>query len=152
MKKLYVVCLSALLLVAGCSKGDTSTVEQTVCQIEANGVTMTYTMDHEADKVLKQSVSNKLVYADVEGQTMTKELMEAAGAQAASQLNTIKGISYEYVATDKDYTETTVVDYVKADLAELIDLGIVAYPGEDVKEISLKVVVDAYTAAGFECK
>lgn len=151
MKKLCVVCLSCLLMLAGCSTSDASSnMVQTVCQISANGVTMTLTMDSEEDNLVKQTVSNKIVFGEVEG--VSKETMESASAQAATQLNAIKGISYEYELTETDFTETTSVDFKTADLAELMNMGLVVGIEEGSKSISLKEVVDAYKASGFDCK
>lgn len=149
MKKLLVVCLSGMMLFAGCSAKEE--IKQTVCTGDANGVKITTSLDHEGDKILKQVNTNVIVYTDL-GSDITKADLEPLAKEASAAYSGIKGVSYEYTLGDTEMTETTTIDYTAADFTELMSVGIIFESDEKIDFISLEETVKANEELGITCK
>lgn len=149
MKKLLVVCLSGMLMLAGCSAKEE--VKQTVCTGDLNGVKVTTTLDHEGDKVLKQVNTNVIEYS-LFGEGVVAADVEPIAQEASAVYAGLKGVTYEYTLGDTQLTETTTIDYTVADFKELMTAEIVVESDEKIDFISLEETVKGSAAQGITCK
>lgn len=144
MKKLIGLVTILAVILFGCSKSDEVVTE---CILEMEGFVSNVKLTAEGDQLIS---NNTVIERSYEAFDISKEEFLESGALYASGINT-DGVEYEYEGTDEIYTEKVTIDYTKADLDELVKIGLLVLEGEVPDNVDMDSTVKGFESAGFIC-
>lgn len=145
MKKLM-ICLVMLMMLCGCGSSD----KTTACSYSEEGFNLSNEIVSDKEGTVK-SVTYK---SDIDFGLMgidDDELITTVAEQVKSVYEEIEGVTYSYELADGVLSETTVVDFTKADHDKLIELSFVEESLIN-NGLALEDMLKIYTDQGFECK
>lgn len=137
----------ALLLLVGCGSTETGTTVCTgnIAGFEKNEVSYEW----EGDKIIKSTTvfSQKMEGITEENKATVQQNFDSQ----YSEYNKTKGVKASIEIGTEDYTVTIVIDYEKADIKELTNLGIVDDSNGSAKYISVEKTLESMKALGLKC-
>lgn len=148
MKKVLRCLVLAGLGIALTACGSGSKTETATYKMENNGMTATITLEHEDDKVMKQTSVSELVYEEA---GTTKDQFQITADAMSNQFEDIKGVEYSMDIGDDKATEKISVDYSKADVEEIAGLtGSVFESTDDASSVSFEKTVKILEKQGYK--
>lgn len=143
MKKMMIAVLMMFTLCACGSKSEPITETY---ELVEDAMTVTNTITFEDDKVLKQQIVSVM---DLEAVGITVEAITPTIDSFKEKYN-VEGVEYNPVFDGNTLTETTTIDYEKADMDELKAAELITIPaGAKANYISYKVTVEGFEKMGF---
>lgn len=146
MKKLTV--LLCVLCLVGCSNTKTEKITK-VCTLESDGIKITNTLEAEDDKIIVQTTESSIDYSYLD---VTEEMLKGIMDEISAAYSELEGVEYTYSMDGSSVNDKTVVDYTKADLAALLEAGILESEEEKINYVSLEQTVKALEEMGLTCK
>lgn len=151
MKKLMLAMVMMFTLCACGTEKDVNSAGITEeYELIQDTMTVTNTITYEDDEVLKQTIVS-VINMEALGITEKDVATEIDGFK---EKYNIDGVQYEPVFKDTTLTETTIIDFEKANLSELVDAGIITLPegAKTASFISYKETVKGLEEMGFTKK
>lgn len=147
MKKLLCIMMACAFILGGCG----SKTEKMVCKYNEDEINSENTFEYKDDNVIKQTTVTKLSTKDA---GVDKDQLKSV-MKATKKMYDIEGITYDY-EIKKDYVKTTsIIDYEKVKIKDLVDLGLINEfdeNGKKIKRVSLKLTKESLKGIGYKCK
>ncbi|MFV0393515.1 MAG: DUF1307 domain-containing protein [Coprobacillaceae bacterium] len=146
MKKIMSLLFLALLLTA-CGSGS----KTTVCSAKNDTQDVTATIDYDEE----EDTVNEITYettVTVSENGYTKESLETMGKAYEEKVKNLKGITFTYEVSDKEYKDSLTVDFKEANIDEINELGILQSAEETATKVSYKKTVENFKSLQLECK
>lgn len=147
MKKLLCIIMACAFVLGGCG----SKTEKMVCKYSEDGVSDDSTIEYKDDNIVKQKTIRKM---DLKNQDVDKSQIKSL-MKATKGMYDIEGVTFDY-EIEKDYiSATTTVDYEKAKMKDLIEVGLVNEfddKGKKIKRVSFKATKNMLKEVGYKCK
>ena len=145
--KRKLISLSMLVLLAGCQKEGVVN-QQAICTYENEDVKAETIFEHDGKNVIMQTNHNQIELEKVE---ISKEELEATAMIASEISRPLSGVTYYYEIDDTYFNETLIIDFDKASLIELADIGLVRNMKEEVTSISIEATINSNREMGMTC-
>lgn len=117
----------------------------------SNGVKVQSVFTTKGDKIVKQNSTNTIIFEDFGiTEQAEKDAIKEQIQTNVDSLNEIEGVTDTIEVTDESLVETIEIDYEKADIKQLSQMGVIQVTDENIDYLSMKKTAEAQIAAGLQ--